>query len=256
MIHHTASYKCHCCGSINTKYIQHYILRRSLAVAPLYLCNTCQSISVDYEIVKYHYPVSNFTESMLFHRKVKDRNKKWSISLFHQIKNFHVDNKIECVIDIGCGIGTLLSVAADLKLKAIGYEIDEIAASEARKDSRLKIYNELFTKNSYQHENTLVCCIAVLEHTNNPLELLKEISEYCKINNSKSFIFAPLLPHNWSIYLNESATAKGNPFFDNEEHVTHFSNLSLSQAWHDSFGVMPNHLTVGGWAGFYFPGYK
>ena len=244
-----AQYECHCCGSKDTQYVQHYVLRRSLAVAPMYLCASCQSLSVDHDAVRRHYPRSNSKEAIEFHRRIRPRNEKWAATLLDAFKR-HGGN-FSTLIDIGCGSGTLLSVAANQGMKAIGYEVDPLALAEARVDTRLEINDQFFTKSSQGHRNAVVCCIAVLEHLYRPSALMGEIAEYCKRNCAAAFIFVPCLPSNWRNYLGESVHAPGNPFFDNEEHISHYSEPALLDDWIGHFQVEPKVLTAGGWRGFY-----
>ena len=176
-------------------------------------------------------------------------------NLFQNIfKALPPDKSIKTVIDIGCGIGTMLSYAADSGLNSIGYDIDPLAIAEARKDSRLTIHDKLFTSDSEHEPNALVCCIAVLEHLYQPLSLLRDISSYCHSGNASAFIFVPLLPHNWPDFLVESANAKGNPFFDNKEHITHFSPTAFESTWLNAFGREPIQLSANGWVGYFFNG--
>lgn len=250
-------YQCHCCESAQTELIQHYVLRRTLAVAPIYLCHNCNSVSVDFDSVKRHYPRSNSSDAIRFHKSIIARNQKWAQSLLQQIiKATPPSHRMHTVIDIGCGIGTLLGVAADNGLRSVGYDIDPLALAEARKDSRLIIHDKLFSSNSHYEPNALVCCIAVLEHLHHPLSLLRDISAYCRAANNSAFISVPLLPRNWRDFLVESVTAKGNPFFDNEEHISHFSPSAFEAAWLDAFGCNPIQLSVGGWVGYFFNGVR
>lgn len=251
------SYRCHCCESTNTEFVQHYVLRRSLAVAPIYRCHSCNSVSVDYDVVKRHYPHSNSSDAIRFHKSIVARNQKWAQSLLQQIaRALPSCHSMSTVIDIGCGIGTLLSVAADNGLRAVGYDIDPLAIAEARKDTRLVIHDNLFSCTSQYEPNALVCCIAVLEHLHRPLDLLRDISTYCRAGNNSAFIFVPLLPDHWRDFLVEPVTAKANPFFDNEEHISHFSPSAFESAWLNTFGSNPIQISAGGWVGYFFNGAK
>jgi 2-polyprenyl-3-methyl-5-hydroxy-6-metoxy-1,4-benzoquinol methylase len=250
-----AGYECHCCGSHATRYLQHYVLRRSLAVAPLHLCASCGSISVDYAVVQKHYPRSKSDDAIAFHKRIRERNEKWSALLLGQVDALAGGPPMpRTLIDIGCGIGTLLSTGANRGWKAIGYEIEPLALAEARSDARLEIRDEFFSRRSAAHKNALVCCIAVLEHLHRPTQLLGEIAAYCHDTSSQAYIFVPTLPENWQPFLDESVLAKGNPFFDNEEHISHFTDRCLAQAWTAAFGRAPRLMTAGGWAGYFFAG--
>ena len=117
-------YTCHCCGSEDTAYLQHYVLRRSLSTAPMYYCCTCGSISVDFASVKKHYPVSNSLDAIQFHRRILSRNQAWS-ELF--LDAVIARQPVTSVIDVGCGSGIMLGVAARRGMRAIGYEVDALA---------------------------------------------------------------------------------------------------------------------------------
>jgi len=244
-------YVCHCCASKNTLFVQHYILRRSMAVAPLYLCIACGSISVNHAVVRRHFPRASSEKALRFHRSIVERNRKWSNILFDKINAQVKGKSIDTVIDIGCGIGTLLGVAADRGMNAIGYELEPLVLAEARLDRRLTVHGTPFGRDAKAKGNTLVCCIAVLEHLDKPLALINDIACFCRASNASAFLFVPKLPKNWSSYLSQSALAKGNPFFDNEQHVTHFTPECFAKACANSFGSPLVELAAGAWAGLF-----
>jgi 2-polyprenyl-3-methyl-5-hydroxy-6-metoxy-1,4-benzoquinol methylase len=245
-------YTCHCCGETNAHYVQHYVLRRSLAVAPMYLCRSCESISVDQAAVRRHYPQSNSREAIEFHKRIRARNETWAASLLAQLSARQGGSLADkTVIDIGCGIGTLLSVAAKMSARAIGYEIDQLAVAEARRDPRLEIHDELFTRSSSPMKGGLLCCVSVLEHLHHPLELLDEIAAHALASESAVFLCVPTLPSGWRSFLEASVHAKGNPFFDNEEHISHFTDACLLDVWRKRFRIEPEVVTAGGWRGLY-----
>lgn len=248
------NYECHCCGGLDTSFVQHYVLRRSLAVAPLYECRWCGSVSVDQVAVSRHYPRSRSEDAIAFHKRVRERNRQWAAQLLDRVQAMRSNLPVEHVVDIGCGIGTLLSVAADRGAHAIGYEIEPLALAEARHDTRLEMHGQPFSRASEPHVGALVCCIAVLEHLYRPLNLIVEIAGYCHTTGSSAFLFVPLPPNDWRPYLFESVMASGNPFFDNEEHVTHFTARRFADACEAAFGRRLSPLTAGGWAGLFYKG--
>lgn len=245
-------YTCHCCGATDTRYVQHYVLRRSLAVAAMYQCRSCSSISVDHAAVRRHYPQSNSRDAIEFHKRIRPRNEAWSASLLDQLALLQGGSFAgQTVIDIGCGTGTLLSVAAKKGARAVGYEVDPLALAEARLDPQIEVHEELFTRLSSPVRGAMVCCIAVLEHLYRPLALLDEIAAHALSTGSGVFLFVPTLPANWRPFLDASVHAKGNPFFDNEEHISHFSAACLLDAWRLRFHAEPKIVTAGGWRGLY-----
>ena len=248
----TEGYGCHCCGSRETVYVQHYVLRRSLAVAAMYMCRQCESMSIDHEAVRRHYPHSNSRDAIEFHKRIRSRNEAWSATLLDEIAARSGRALAgRTVIDIGCGIGTLLGVAAGRGAHAVGYEVDPLALAEARLDARLEIHDELFDRNSSATRGSLVCCIAVLEHLYRPIELLGEIAAHALSTRSDAFVFVPTLPAQWHPFLEASVHAKGNPFFDNEEHISHFTDKCLLDAWRHHFRAEPQVVSAGGWRGLF-----
>jgi SAM-dependent methyltransferase len=247
-------YACHCCGSGDTAYLQHYVLRRSLSSAPLYECRTCGSVSVDFATVKKNYPASNSQDAIEFHRKILTRNQSWSNLFLDALQARRLVRPIASVIDVGCGSGILLGVAANRGLRAVGYEIDELAVEEARLKPHVEIVHDLFNHASPGIPDAIVCCIMVLEHLERPLDLLAEIGAYCHLHGSAAFVSVPLLPTDWRRFLEESALEKGNPFFDNEEHVTHFTRSAFETAWCAEFEGTPQTISAGGWFGWYYGG--
>lgn len=247
-------YACHCCRSCDTAYLQHYILRRTLASAPMYECRTCGSVSVDFATVKKHYPVSNSRDAIEFHRKILERNQGWSNLFLDAVQARRPTRPIATVVDVGCGSGIMLGVAARRSLRAVGYEVDPLAVEEARLNPDVEIVHDFFFRSSPGVPDAIVCCIMVLEHLERPLDLLAEIGAYCRRHGSAAFVSVPLLPADWPRFLEESALAKGNPFFDNEEHVTHFTRAAFETAWRAEFDGAPQTISAGGWFGWYHGG--
>ena len=71
---------------------------------------------------------------------------------------------------------------------------------------------------------------------------------------SLSGIFVPLLSPDWKSYLNLGVHEKGNPFFDNEEHISHYSRISFEKSFEKAFGKKGVIITAGGWAGYLYSG--
>ncbi len=91
------------------------------------------------------------------------------------------------VLDLGCGIGLTLGVVSQVFPKSIGCEIEEGIAKASRefskknfnKNIKVQIYNGIklpFPNNSFD----IVTSIEVIEHTNKPEVMLKEIKRVLK----------------------------------------------------------------------------
>lgn len=100
------------------------------------------------------------------------------VNKYKQISGYF--KKSGTVLDIGCGLGDLLSVFQENDWQCTGIEFNEFAANYARTSFNLNIVN----KSIYEFDGTdkydLIMLWGVLEHFYDPSKILKKISELLK----------------------------------------------------------------------------
>jgi len=87
-------------------------------------------------------------------------------------------------VDIGCGVGDLVSAANKLGCDAIGYDVDEREIKHGQKFGSNIFLSEINNQNakSFVGDADVVSLISVLEHIPNSMELLEIISKNTKPN--------------------------------------------------------------------------
>ena len=110
------------------------------------------------------------------------------------------------VLDIGCGSGLLVKEFEDLKYDSYGLEPSEFLVNEGKK-SNLKIYNGTLDDFDFCNEFSFISLIDVIEHVQNPRNLLNHINK-ALIENGYLLVITPrrdslfrfLLNFNWWHY--------------------------------------------------------
>jgi len=155
------------------------------------------------------------------------------------------------VLEIGCGIGTLLDTASRRQIKVIGYDSNPFAVRYGKENFGIDLRSELWDSRTLDYKNDLVISISVMEHLEAPRTLLKEIAEYCLNCNSSAYISVPFLEFDrWHYLFDPDPLKEGTPFFDNDSHVTHFSRYGFVKMC-KQFGAKSELLvTTKGWSGY------
>ena len=103
-------------------------------------------------------------------------------------------------LDVGCGLGDMVAAMARLGMEAEGVEPSAIAAQKAR-ESGLKIFSGVLEEANYESASfDSICMFHVLEHTHDPVGLLRECRRILKptgelivgVPNYNSLMFARL----------------------------------------------------------------
>jgi SAM-dependent methyltransferase len=193
-------------------------------------------------------PLANGGGVLNWHKKVFNRNLQWSKELLDYLLN---NNQIKpkYVLDIGCGIGTLLFACKNYNIKGIGFDTDAIAVEYGRNQFDLDLKDEL-----WEHSKTLgkkidlITCISLLEHIHFPRNPIEEIVASLKAHNATAFISVPLFNRGkWSYLKNHNAIPGKTP---PNMHVTHFSDKGLVSAFQHYGAKNFEKIAVGGWVGF------
>lgn len=119
----------------------------------------------------------NYFES---YQKVEERQRIYFKNRFQDIFKRLKGGK---VLDIGCGIGSFLSVAQEYGLEAYGVEVSEWASQIARKKQRLNIFTGLLENANFEDDTfEMIHMCHVLEHCAEPVVVLTEVKRILKQN--------------------------------------------------------------------------
>lgn len=155
------------------------------------------------------------------------------------------------VLEVGCGIGTLLTVARSRGSKVTGFDVNALAISYAKDNNTLDAHSQLWSSTTKTDNISLFLCISVLEHIAEPRPLIRELCQAALLHRASLFISVPFFDNHHRPFLSDpDPHLPGTPFFDNDVHVTHFSRSGLETALRRE-GL--HHLTfieAGLWNGF------
>lgn len=172
------TYKCNLCDAIDFKF--------------LYKMNT-------YEIVKCRNcglifttsPHSNGFFNNLYQEKVdlkntllfsKKEDVKNELAMYAKtikyLKRFKNDGRL---LDLGSGLGHFLEIANNNGYEATGVELGKEKAAFAKKILKLEVINANAEEVEFKAESfDIIVLMELIEHTNNPLNLLKKINKILK----------------------------------------------------------------------------
>ncbi|MBF0319645.1 MAG: class I SAM-dependent methyltransferase [Nitrospirae bacterium] len=204
-----------------------YILRKS-ANGILYRCNGCKSEYIDSVSTDINYNKDFFISLSGSHYDKIIRAK--TNNFITLIVNNFIDLRNSILLDIGCGIGVLLSAASSFgPLELYGLDVSEWAINEAKQslpDARLfcgsidDAINSNFIKNDYFD---IITVTDVIEHINasdinrfiaNLLRLLKEDGRLIFTTPNINSLSRILLGSLWFHYQNEHTTFISNKAFN------------------------------------------
>ncbi len=209
----------------------------------LFFCINCRSVSSPFA---KPYPVHS---ALAWHLSVADRNNKFSLDLF---KDLGVD--VPLVLDIGCGVGTLITAAKSLGGGGQGYDLDVQSINHGRElglDLRAEMWNPIAEVQSIN----LITCISVLEHIHQPRSLLADLIKKSNELDCPLFISVPFFTQEWWHYIREPFGDGFHPFKPPRVHVSHFSHEGFEIAA-KSLGArrLKPMLRRMGWSGYLING--
>jgi FkbM family methyltransferase len=234
--------KCVVCNSPYVSFVKKLPNKQNQDV-DLFYCMECESFFSPFS-------VPNKVSSQLeWHKSILDRNLRWATDLLTNIQQkTSIDGPI---IDIGCGIGSLLLAAKQIGLEGIGFDIDEESCIYGSTKYNLKLIGTHWErKNSPQCG--LITCISVLEHIHYPRPLIKDLVNVAKENMCSLYISVPFLNRDWWKFLLTDNLTQGHIFEYPHVHITHFSSKGLETVCRE-FGAKsfePLKVAGGGWFGF------
>ena len=226
---------CPICASGNVRSIGQFYHHKELV--DLYFCFDCEGVTSPFAKPR------GVGTQVDWHLKVQDRNRGWAASLLDGI-----GIERPRVLDIGCGIGTLLECARERGGGGTGFELNAACVEYGRK-SGLDLRCEYWTLDTQVPPPTLITCIMVLEHIHQPRPLLRALVEAGQKYGAPVFISVPwFTKHHWS---HVSAPVDEDPqhmFRVPADHVTHFSMAGFERVAR-SFGATEVRLIKVGWYG-------
>lgn len=182
---------------------------------------------------------------------IKNRNFEWAELLLEELK--HQSIKVDSILEIGCGIGTLLYAANKRGMEVLGFDTNKLAVDYGKSTFGINLLSKNWTHSEVKEDYDLLVSISVLEHLEHPQLLMKEMAEYCKIHGAYAFISVPFLEkERWKFLLDPDPNIQGTPFFDNDVHVTHFSQEGLIYAFKAMGAQQHSIIQAGGWKGILF----
>ncbi len=208
----------------------------------LFYCMECESFSSPFSV-----PANNPPSDVEWHKSVLKRNLKWSHNLLQQLIEKGMEGPI---VDIGCGIGSLLLAADKAGISGVGFDLDTVACEYGRNEFGLNLRGELWHEED-SPDFGLITIISVLEHIHQPRELIRDMIYAARARNAKIFISVPFFNRDWWKLLHTDNFTPGHPFEVPHAHVTHFSHRGLDTVCRQ-FGAKDLQLiqVKGGWLGF------
>jgi len=204
----------------------------------LYFCLDCESATFPFSRPKV------MPEDVVWHLKVRERNIGFAEELFRKI-----GIETPQILDIGCGIGTLIEAAKLRGGGGIGFELNEACVHYGKERGR-DLRHQQWTAQMDVGQPNLITCIMVLEHIYQPRPLLEDLAKASLAFNAPVFISVPWFNKNhWPTMAQPVEDLPNHPFRCPGVHVTHFSMDGFKDVCR-SFGMKDFQLIRGGWTGF------
>ena len=155
------------------------------------------------------------------------------------------------MLQVGCATGTLLSVANKYCDRVTGYDVNPHSIKYGREKFDLDLHHGTWTADKTKAHD-LIICIALLEQSENPDAVFRELATAAKRDGSILFVSVPIFDRDkWDFILSADPYESGTPFFDNDVIKTHFSTkglLKLAQR----YGATKHTPVLTSWQGYLF----
>ncbi|MEO1669162.1 MAG: class I SAM-dependent methyltransferase [Cyanobacteria bacterium J06631_2] len=237
---------CVVCHSPFVSYVRDVPAPRIKRNIPLYYCMECGSFN---NPSGFKEDEEQLQKDLNWNISVIDRNVAASERLFKELTKRYPQAK--SVLEIGCGIGTTLSVAKKYFSQVTGYDVNYRAIEYGRKKFDLDLKSEMWSAATTE-DYDIVLCISVLEHLEQPRKLFSELAKSVKESGGALFVSVPFFEsYKWKYILNPDPTVAGTPFFCNDVHINHFSKKGLIKLG-EQHGATSVETIVQGWQGCIF----
>jgi 2-polyprenyl-3-methyl-5-hydroxy-6-metoxy-1,4-benzoquinol methylase len=176
---------------------------------------------------------------------VKFRKDILGIRKYEQINNFFKDKGK--ILDIGCGIGEVLSVFKDKGWDTQGIELNDLAAQYARNNFGLDVVQDSVYNFSFKDKYDCIMMWGIVEHFTEPKKLLKQVK---KMLAPKGLLVIEV--PSADSFLVKFIEARGNAnklspkrILIPDRHLMFFSHISLREMLVSSGFVIEKCLTNG-----------
>jgi SAM-dependent methyltransferase len=228
---------CTACGSPSVHFVRRVRSRRTDSRLSLYFCSECESFAMPSD----HDQSTAREQTLKFHRKIMDRNLKWSRDLFRVVRDCRLPRKT--VVEVGCGSGATLSVFQERGSRAIGYDLNP-ALTEFAEELGVDIRTRLWDRDHPPAD--LLLCISMIEHLNEPDALLAEFADYCRDHGTILAASVPLTrPETFRYAL--VPLERGSPFRAGDSHVMYYSPRGFQALLHRAGAEHVLMRKVHGW---------
>lgn len=236
---------CPVCDSRFVSFVRHVGTRRTKRPIPLYFCMDCRSFWNDSGYVEDEAQLKRDLEWGI---GVSERNKAGSKTLLEELKTRNVDTSR--ILEIGCGIGTFLSVARDNGSAIAGFDVNKEAIEYGRGEYGINLVAETWRPEMTDSDTTLIVSISTLEHIRTPRDLFFSMAAAAKQCGSAMFVSVPIITRErWHFIDDADPFEKGTWLFDNDVHVTHFSSEGLRGLFTESGAREVTWIARGLWQG-------
>lgn len=236
---------CPICAEPYLVYITKKKTNRTKRDLPLYGCLACRSFSNPSGYIEDELQLELDFE---WHKTVEERNTRSSRVVFKDLKKRGTN--FSRILEIGSGTGTFLKAAKEFGAQGIGYDVNPLTRAYARDVNNVDVRSEFWSADTDCGPFSILVCISVLEHIAEPRAILRDMVEACLRENAQLFISVPLVAKDkWKYLYENNPRAPGNPFFDQDVHVTHFSPEGLENTMME-FGMSSvERIETGMWQG-------
>lgn len=212
-------------------------------VVDVFFCMECESFCSPFAPEHLNGPTLNH------HRKVFERNLIYTEQWLQRIQEHHCPTKI---LDIGCGIGTLLYAAREQQgIDGIGYDLDSEACDYGRQSYNLDLRGQVWSADDNTPDIDLISCIMVLEHIKWPRPLMLQMVRAAKKHDCPAFVSVPWFNRNSWKHLHGPFDT-GNLLEAPYVHVTHFAEQAFINALQGMGAKSFIRITNCPWPGYLF----
>ena len=229
-------FSCPACLNTHIKYCGSFMNKNSTYLTPIYYCEECGTIRTPQKHI--YQTISRDTKefaemnlSLQQHLNFETRNRGLAQNLFNYLsKNTSIS--LTNIIEIGCGPGWLLDEARKLDILSVGFDLATDAIEYGKNKFSLDLRNEIFSTETSIPKFDLLICIMVLEHIQNPEDLVQAIAFHCKKNNSPALLSVPIVEDlNSLIDSCIDVSHQSSLFCYSPGHTCHYTQEGFAKLW-------------------------